>query len=101
LFRVKATIVASNTPQKYALEVTVDEQSGRVIAAYFHVRGGKSAKTKVLRDGLVLADYGKDGKLIGVELLGTCDTSLLDSIPIEKRAKNFVRNAAPRELLPA
>lgn len=93
--------MAKRGTQKYALEVTVDEESGRVIAAYFHVRGGKSAKTKILRDGLVLADYGKDGKLIGVELLGTCNTSLLDSIPLEKRAKTFMRNAAPRELLTA
>ena len=93
--------MARNGAQRYSLEVTVDEQTGRVIAAYFHIRNGKSAKTKVLQDGLVLADYGADGKLIGVELLGTCNTSLLDAIRLEKRAKTFVRNAAPRELLTA
>lgn len=86
--------------QQYSLQVTVDEQTGHVVAAYFHIRKGKAAKTKVFRDGLVLADYNADGKLIGVELLGTCDTSLLDAIPLEKRAKTFVRNAAFRELLP-
>lgn len=83
----------------FSVDTTVDPQSGQVMAVYFQLRCGKSAKTKVLCDGLMLADYDSKGTLLGVEMLGPCSGEVLDQITLDKPAKEFVRRVAPSEFL--
>jgi uncharacterized protein YuzE len=87
--------------QQMTVDVTLDNKTGRVMAAYIHVRPGRAARSRVMNDGLVVADYNAAGQLIGVEMLGPCRAEVFDSIRIEKRVKNFIRRAAPAELIPA
>lgn len=81
------------------LDVTFDEQTGDVVAAYFHVREGKSAKTKTLSSGMMLADYDSEGNLLGVEMLGPCEAKVLDKISMEKEVRDHILRTAPRELM--
>lgn len=85
---------------RYAVRTDVDRMTGKVIAVYFQMRTGKTAKSKVLEDGLIVADYNSRGSLLGVELLGPCTGKVLDKIQIDSPAREFIRRAAPRELMP-
>jgi uncharacterized protein YuzE len=64
---------------KFRLEVSFNE-TGEPVAGYLRVRQGKVAATKEVEDGLVFADYGADGCLLGVELLGPCAAEVLDRL---------------------
>lgn len=83
------------------LDVTFDEKTGDVLAAYFLVREGKSARTRTLNSGLMMADYDSDGRLLGVEMLGPCKAKVLSKIRIEKTVREQIQRAAPRELVTA
>jgi hypothetical protein len=52
------------------LEVSIDETTGLIRAAYLRVRKGKVEETQELCEGSAFADYAADGLLLGVELLG-------------------------------
>src|SRR4051794_25637262 len=52
-----------------ALTVSVDENTGRIRAAYMRIRRGDVAETRELAEGRVFADYSADGLLLGIELL--------------------------------
>jgi hypothetical protein len=51
------------------LKMSVDETTGKPLAAYLRIRSGKSVETREFSDGLILADYDRNGELIGVEFL--------------------------------
>lgn len=60
-----------------SLQVTY--RKGRVFAAYLqlsHHTGEKSAKTVASADGLLIVDYGADGRAIGVEITAPLAVSL-------------------------
>jgi hypothetical protein len=85
------------------LSVSVDEQTGNVQAVYFYLRKGTTVETREVSEGRAFADYDDQGQLLGVELLAPCTVTVLDSL-VEKEPepiKNFLRAAAPRELVPA
>jgi uncharacterized protein YuzE len=85
------------------LEASVDERTGHMRAAYLRVRQGKVARTKEIKEGVVYADYDASGRLLGIELLGPCDVSVLDKIAERepRPIKQFLANGAPRELVVA
>ena len=89
------------------LSVETNSSTGDVLAVYFQVRKGKSARVLEMEAGAVFCDYNKDGKLLGVEMLSPCDIKVLDKIarqePFSTRAqtKKFFRNTVPRQMVAA
>jgi hypothetical protein len=85
---------------RMGLSVSTDNESGEVLAVYFRVRQGKSAVTKEYGKGLAYADFDKKGNLLGVELLGPCEITVLDTIARKepKPVKEFLRGAVPRRM---
>jgi uncharacterized protein YuzE len=81
--------------------VSVDEQTGRVQAVYFYVREGFAAETREISEGRAFADYDEAGQLLGVELLGPCAVTVLDSITQQEPepVKAFLRDSAPRGMV--
>jgi hypothetical protein len=60
-----------------SLQVTY--RKGKVFAAYLHLShrtGEKSAKTVPSSDGLLVVDYARDGKPIGVEITAPAAVAL-------------------------
>ena len=88
-------IMAAN----FSVSTTVDPQTGKVLAVYLQVRTGKVARTKVLCEGLMIADYNSRGALLGIELLGPCEGEILDQITRDPPVREFLKRAAPRALV--
>jgi hypothetical protein len=86
-----------------SLEVSVDEQTGFIRAAYLRVRKGKVAETQEVSEGSAFADYSAKGLLLGVELLAPCKVNVLDRIAAHEPepVKRFLRGGPPRELVHA
>jgi hypothetical protein len=91
------------TPPRFKAEVSVNDQTGNVVAVYLRVREGEVARTKEVEDGVAYADYDASGELLGVELLGPCDVVVLDSIAEgqPEAVKRFIKGSAPRALVSA
>jgi len=51
------------------LSTTRNKSTGAVLAAYVGLRGGVAVRTEELVDGKAFADFDKEGKLIGIEIL--------------------------------
>ena len=84
---------------EFSVSLTVDQQSGHLLSAYFQVRSGKSVKTCELADGRIMADYDRKDRLLGIEMIAPCSAKVLEQIEIEEPAKAFVKNMIPREFL--
>ncbi len=91
------------TKSGFHLETSFDAETGHLVAAYLRVRGGEVAGTREVVEGVAYADYDSEGLLLGVELLGPCDGSVLDGIAEQEPEpiKQFLKAAAPRGLVPA
>ena len=64
------TAVAVDWKLMYSPYLEVTYRGGRVLAAYYHVavRGGrKSVRSRRIEPGLI-ADYSRDGELLGIEI---------------------------------
>lgn len=85
----------------FSVSISVDERTGEVQAVYFRVREGKVFDTQEVVEGKAFADYDEGGLLLGLELLGPCEVSILDQLAIEEPARRFVRRTAPPALLVA
>jgi len=86
-----------------SLELSVDETTGIVRAAYMRVRKGEVADTREVSEGRAFADYDDSGILLGIELLAPCSVEVLDQISAHEPEyiKRFLRGSPPRELVPA
>jgi uncharacterized protein YuzE len=83
----------------YHVSLSIEERTGRMLAANFRVRKGKATDTEEVVEGRVFADYDADGSLLGVEFLAPCSATVLDSIALAEDDKRFIQRTAPRELL--
>jgi len=83
----------------FRMNVEVNHRTGDIMAVYFQLRQGKSSKVREYADGNVFADYGRNGKLLGFELLAPCRATILDTITREAPAKRFVKQSIPRAML--
>jgi uncharacterized protein YuzE len=83
----------------FSVSVEAHEHTGEVLAVYFQVRQGKTKVTKEYANGDAFADYDRNGKLLGIELLAPCRPKVLDSIAKQPSAKKFLRDAVPRSML--
>ena len=81
--------------------LSVDENTGDVIAVYLTLRAGQVEHTKEIIDGKAFADYDADGILLGIELLSPCLVAVLDKFTEQEpeSVHQFLRKAAPRDLL--
>lgn len=83
---------------KFAVIVTVREDTGEVLAAYFSVRDTKWSRTVNVGDCAAL-DYDARGRLIGVEVVAPCDIpAIVDRVkddPHLDAIKLFVQSACP------
>ena len=86
---------------KFRLEVSYSETTGEPVAAYLRVREGKVAETREVREGVVFADYGADGCLLGVELLAPCGAEVIDRLAEGEPevVRRFLREGARRPLV--
>ena len=93
------------TPFDFAVSVTTDDTTGDVLSAYFQIRRGKVHETREFSEGAALADYSKNGELIGIEILSPCRVSIVDKLAanepvhVRTRTKKFMRSAGPREMI--
>lgn len=86
-----------------SLNVSVDEKTGNVRAAYLRVRKGEVAETKEVSEGRAFADYTADGVLLGIELLAPCTVEVLDRVTAHEpeAIKQFLHGSLPRDLISA
>lgn len=84
-------------------ELSVDEGTGQLQAAYLRVRTGGVAETKEIAPGQAYADYDEDGQLLGVEFLAPCGVAVVDQITVDQpdNVRRFLRSAPPREFVTA
>jgi hypothetical protein len=94
-------------PFFFQVAVDTDDATGEVLAVYFHIRKGQVQKTVEFAKGSVFADYDRLGQLLGIELLGPCNVSIVDklapdeSAEIRKRTKRFMKEAGPPAMVAA
>jgi len=62
------------------LTVEANKESGKTSAVYFLIRAGKSARVREFAGGNVFADYDRNGRLLGIELIGPCEINILERI---------------------
>ena len=92
---------------QFAIQVTVDDLTGKPISAYFQVRRGRVHETREFANGAAFADYDKSGQLLGIELLSPCKVEIVDQLAanepasLRTQAKRFMRDAGPRQMIAA
>lgn len=86
---------------KFRQEVTYDESTGEPVAGYLRVREGAVATTREISEGLVFADYGADGALLGIELLAPCAVEILEQLAENEPEviRRFLREGVRRSLV--
>ena len=91
------------TKRAFAVETSVNNDTGDLLAVYLRVRDGEFAETREVVGGVVNADYDSHGCLLGVELLGACDLTVLEGVTTNEpeAVRHFLRAVAPRGLVPA
>ncbi len=84
----------------FNFDVEVDNKTGRILAVYLQVRKGKVAEVLELANGNAFANYDRNGRLLGLELLGPCEINVLDRIARNepKEVKDFFRKNIPSQL---
>jgi hypothetical protein len=88
--------------ENYHMSIDIEQETGALVAAYFQVRQGKSAKQVEFADGNLIADYNRRGHLLGVELLGPCPLAELKKVfRGNRRLIAMVQNYAPRTTIVA
>jgi uncharacterized protein YuzE len=82
------------------VSIQVNKETGDVSAVYFRIRQGRAARVRELAEGNAFANYDSQGRLIGIELLGPCEVTVLDRIARREPqpVKNFLRKTIPREM---
>ena len=92
---------------QFAVEVTVEETTGKPISVYFQIRRGRVAETREFADGAAFADYDRTGALLGIELLVPCKVEIVDQLAaheppqLRQQTKRFMKKVGPRELIAA
>lgn len=85
------------------IDVSIDEKTGVIRAAYLRIRTGSVAETREVAEGRAFADYDADGWLLGIELLAACEVDVLDRVAAQEPEpiRRFLRGSPPRELIVA
>jgi uncharacterized protein YuzE len=91
------------TKPAFRVETSVNDDTVDLVAVYLRVRDGEVAETKEVEGGVIYADYDAHGSLLGIELLGSCDITVLESVTANEpeSVNRFLRGGVPRGLIPA
>ena len=84
----------------FTLRVT-GSKDGQIIAVYIQLRQTKACQTTEVVENTVLADYDRQGKLVGIELLAPAKIRVLANlVPEELRAafREFAKQSIPAAL---
>lgn len=90
---------------QHQVSLTHDVETGKLLSVYFQIRKANVAETREFAGGAAMADYNKNGELIGVEMIAPCKISVLDKIikdeppSIRSHAKKFIRDNTPVKML--
>lgn len=93
------------TPLNFSVSVETDDATGAILSVYLQVRKGKSREVREFADGAAIADYNRNGELLGVELLAPCSITVVDQLAaneparIRQQAKRWIRQVAPRAMV--
>jgi uncharacterized protein YuzE len=96
-------IQRSDQPIGYEISTSAGED-GTIEAAYIRFSHGPVAETREINGDVLLADFDKEGNLVGVEILAPVKISVLtELVQPPKRApfERFIREAAPQKLVKA
>ena len=92
-------------PEPLGFEISVSgRDDGTVEAAYIHIRKGNIARTEEIVKDVLLADYNSRGALLGIEVLAPVKIRYISNLVEEPRRRpfrNFIKQAAPEELVEA
>ena len=82
------------------IDVQVDKKTGSVSAVYFQIRRGHAAHVREFAEGNAFANYDLSGRLLGIELLGPCEITVLTQLARKEGqpVKNFLQKSIPREM---
>lgn len=89
------------TEFNFRLDVSIDDETGKPFAAYLQVREGFAAETREVVPGKAMADYGEDGRLLGIEFLAPCQVEVVDRLVQDEPQpiRGFVSGSMPRDLV--
>lgn len=79
----------------FATQIEIENATGRIRAVYLQVRAGQAPTTGEMVAGTVLADYNRQGDLLGVELLAPCELGVLDEIAQDDATREYFRRTVP------
>ena len=82
----------------FAISVCTNNKTGEIMAVYFQISEGKATSVKEHCQGAAFANYNRNGKLLGIELLAPCKTSVLTRISPDVNVKRFIRGGIPRQM---
>jgi hypothetical protein len=81
-----------------------NKRTGALLSVYFQIRHGKAEEVREVANGAAFANYDRKGRLLGVELLGPCQVTVLTQLAKKEPAKykdritSFLRDSIPRKL---
>ena len=81
-----------------------DKRTGALLAVYFQIRHGKAAEVREIADGAVYANFDRKGHLLGIEMLGPCQFTVIGKLAqrepdkFKNRIKNFLKDHMPRKM---
>ncbi|MCC6494473.1 MAG: hypothetical protein IT424_15795 [Pirellulales bacterium] len=84
--------------RSFHTSLSINQNTGELMAVYFQVRKGKAADVKEFANGAAFGNYSRNGELLGVELLGPCKLSVLDRITPDRTERNFIRQSIPKKM---
>jgi len=91
------------TPIVTGFEFSISARDdGTLEAAYVRVGDGSVARTKEIVEDVLLADYDRRGKLLGIEILSPVKLSAVTRLvdpPRRPSFRKFIRRAAPQEFV--
>lgn len=65
--------------------------NGDLSGAYVALRDGKVARTEVVKRDVLLADYDRQDRLIGIDVLAPTDASLVINLVEDPNQKNAIK----------
>jgi uncharacterized protein YuzE len=86
---------------RFKANISLDEETGKLIAVYLRVREGATEETVELEEDAAYADYDADGQLLGVELLAPCAVEVLDKLTQSEPddVREFLHASPPRAMV--
>ncbi len=64
---------------------------GALCGAYLELRDGKAVRTDVVKRDALLADYDRQGRLVGIDVLAPTDVSVVIGLVEDPNQKNAIK----------